>query len=589
MDPLLLDLLRRLGDQKETPLSDEELGQLRDGLLATAADIDMSNPTNDDVELLGEVSAAMAVVEGESTAREEDKVARRARAAELAAEIGLPPGEPEPEAESDPDDQVVEAEVVEDEAVAAAAEPPKPQLPSLARLAAHRPNRARPTPTATDRAERDGKAVLIAAADLPGIAAGSELTVDDFARAAMYRFDVIRKVNDPRGDGEKIYFGTIKQPSFRDELGRNRQLTGHPDTDREIFNSVLSSQALMASGGICGPVAVDYSVTTIAIADRPVLGALATFGAARGGLRYILPHTLAQVTNDGPAAVWTEATDANPSSNTKPHATFLCQSVQENYVDAVTAIVQFGNFQARYFPEQIQQYMETVDAVHSRLADATLLAAVSNGSSRLTYGTHEVGAARDFVVAIDRAAAQYRYYNRMSPTAPLRLVYPAWLNDMFRADLARNLPGDSDSGKERLAVTDAEIASWLNVRNINTSTSLDSVTVGNAYGGSLPNQGWTGYPAVGGSGAEMQPWPAVTGVWLFHEGAWVVLDGGELNLGMVRDSTLNKTNDFQMFSETFEKAIFRGHASVELDLTLAPSGYTIGTNVPTAIQETFGS
>ena len=55
------------------------------------------------------------------------------------------------------------------------------------------------------------------------------------------------------------------------------------------------------------------------------------------------------------------------------------------------------------------------------------------------------------------------------------------------------------------------------------------------------------------------------------------LDGGELNLGMVRDSTLNRTNDFQMFSETFEKAVLRGHESVAITMALCPSGATAGT------------
>ena len=65
------------------------------------------------------------------------------------------------------------------------------------------------------------------------------------------------------------------------------------------------------------------------------------------------------------------------------------------------------------------------------------------------------------------------------------------------------------------------------------------------------------------------------------------LDGGELNLGMVRDSTLNKTNDFQMFSETFEKAIFRGHASVQLAMKIDPTGTSVGAVVPSP--ETIGS
>ncbi len=49
---------------------------------------------------------------------------------------------------------------------------------------------------------------------------------------------------------------------------------------------------------------------------------------------------------------------------------------------------------------------------------------------------------------------------------------------------------------------------------------------------------------------------------LFHEGAFVFLDGGMLDLGVVRDSTLNATNDFETFAETFEAAAFRGVESL---------------------------
>ena len=39
---------------------------------------------------------------------------------------------------------------------------------------------------------------------------------------------------------------------------------------------------------------------------------------------------------------------------------------------------------------------------------------------------------------------------------------------------------------------------------------------------------------------------------IFPEGAFIHVDGGMLELGLVRDSTLNSTNDFQIFGETFE-------------------------------------
>jgi hypothetical protein len=61
---------------------------------------------------------------------------------------------------------------------------------------------------------------------------------------------------------------------------------------------------------------------------------------------------------------------------------------------------------------------------------------------------------------------------------------------------------------------------------------------------------------------------------LYVEGAFIHVDGGSLELGMVRDSTLNSTNDFQMFGETFENVALLGPAQSALWVTstVCPSG-----------------
>jgi len=59
---------------------------------------------------------------------------------------------------------------------------------------------------------------------------------------------------------------------------------------------------------------------------------------------------------------------------------------------------------------------------------------------------------------------------------------------------------------------------------------------------------------------------------LFPEGNWYFLDSGGLDLGIVRDSTLNSTNDYQYFYETWEQAFFNGVESQWHTATLNPSG-----------------
>ena len=588
----LKELQARLTDDIN-PLTAEELTELAGLIRERVADIDPAAATADDIAALQEAADNIKIVEAQQTALAEAAAERAATAAELLGQVGVSAEAGEPVEAEEPATEITEpvaAEVVEPtagvpsepapagdplqlpEPVAAAATPPAaPVLPRISHLAARTPRRARPDASLTASANRS-PAPLIAAAELPGIGAGEEVALDRWAVAAARRMDTLMKTTGP--GRELVHLGR-KQFTYPEE----RQFTSNPTVNQARLEAVAGPEALAASGGICGPVAVDYSIGTIAQADRPVATSLVQFGASRGGLRYILPHTLAAVTADGPAALWTEANDVNPTSpTTKPHATFVCQTPQEAYVNAVTSIVQFGNFQARYFPEQVTQYMDTALAVHARLAEAALLNTITAGSTLVTAGNLDLGAARELLGIIDRASAAMRYRHRMPLNSFLRVLYPAWLDDMIRADLAKNLPGDSGGQAERLAVADAEIANFFAVRGINVTAVEDSPT------GAAVLQGF------GAQGAgQLLPWPSHTYLWMYPEGSWTFLDGGELNLGMVRDSTLNAQNNFQFFTETFENAIFRGHESQRLDLTIDPTGATIGTIAPLANTEVAGS
>ena len=61
---------------------------------------------------------------------------------------------------------------------------------------------------------------------------------------------------------------------------------------------------------------------------------------------------------------------------------------------------------------------------------------------------------------------------------------------------------------------------------------------------------------------------------LFPEGTFLHLDGGSLELGIVRDSTLNSTNDYQVFGETFENVARIGptQAARWASVTICPAG-----------------
>jgi hypothetical protein len=58
-----------------------------------------------------------------------------------------------------------------------------------------------------------------------------------------------------------------------------------------------------------------------------------------------------------------------------------------------------------------------------------------------------------------------------------------------------------------------------------------------------------------------------------------------LDLGVVRDSTLDATNDDELFFETFESVTFRGLEAYQVQSTIQPSGGSAGTVAVTGYHE----
>lgn len=87
------------------------------------------------------------------------------------------------------------------------------------------------------------------------------------------------------------------------------------------------------------------------------------------------------------------------------------------------------------------------------------------------------------------------------------------------------------------------------------------------------------------AGSAIPGFPGQIDSLLFTSGSWLFLDGGNLDLGLVRDSTLNDRNRYRQFMETFEGAAFRGIESLRLVMSVEPNGSAVGTIAPTGITD----
>lgn len=561
LDPELAAKLEGLAE-----VSDEDLPALLTELREAATAVSEED-TDAAIEALTIIATHVESVTNEIQFREAAAAERETKRQEVLAKINGPAEEEETEAKAEEETEAkaeteetetseTEAETApvaettetetetteEKEAVTASTTPKRPSPGAIAKRA--------PKPR-----KSTAQGALIAAGDVPGHSAGQKITD---LRALGEAFQ--RKVEAMSGSRGSAVIASL---DVRDLFPDDRKLTGDADANAEKIAKVTSLEAIVAAGGVCAPVDARYDVANVSSAARPLRDALARFQARRGGVRFVAPPTLADVT--GAVGLWTELNDRAPGTNqgnaveervaTKPILTIDCGDEETVYVDAITARATIGNFARRFAPERFNSFWELIQAYHARVAENRIWNRMTAESTAVT-AAQTLGTSRDVLAGLDRAAAAFRSRHRMSENSPLAFFAPLWLKDQIRADLARQMPGDNT-----LAVAEAEINRFFNVRNINVTWSLDADQVFDAQ-----------------SVATLDRWPDTVETILTHEGAFGHLDGGTLDLGTeIRDPSLNETNDVEAFMESFEGVAFWGVQSLAITFDTCPSGEVSGT------------
>ena len=396
---------------------------------------------------------------------------------------------------------------------------------------------------------------ITAGADIPGYTAGSSISsMAEVAEAMAKRLHGLRRVNG--GDGEQHIVASIST-----QFPEERTLNQDAQANWDKVQAVVGPEALVAAGGHQAPFEVKYDIFGIGSAVRPVRDSLPRFQADRGGIRYITPPVLSSYA--GAVGVWTAANDSaeTPSPASKLSLTVAAAAETTVSTDAVTLQLQFGNLLSRAYPELIARHNELGLIQHAREAEGNLMAKIGAASTAVT-STSVIGMGRDFLVQLGRAAAAYRSRHRLDADAPLRAIIPAWVKDAMAADLTIAMPGDSTLNAY------AEIDAYIASRGIITTYALDTA-------------GGASYFAAQSSGA-MNEFPDTFVWYLFSEGSFLFLDGGTLDLGVIRDSTLVGTNDYKMFVETFENVALVGVESLQVTSTINVNG------VAAALRDTLG-
>jgi hypothetical protein len=442
----------------------------------------------------------------------------------------------------------------------------------LAQLARRSPRRAQPPPDLGN--DDHPRAMLRFGADVPDVAAGHRRAadregLDEVSRAMERRFESFARGSSRGGVEEYLPVATLQAvyPEDRRLVDGRGVLLSEAQMQaaiRQVIEREVMPDVIAAAGGLCAPLMPYYGVEVVGQRGRPVRDeALVSFQASRGGIISMIPPIMTQLA--GSIGVWTmddDVTAASDPNHVKAIIDVVCGQSRTTHIRAITARLRYGNIISRTFGEWTAAWSDLQMVAHDRIAEQQLLADIKAGSKQINLVTTQVEAVRDTVNTLNRAAEGIRSRHRAYDITFRAILPQVWLA-IAAESLSKSIPGGG-SIEQNLAVAVSTIRSWFTSRGINPTFSPDMEIIG-------PQATNTALAAL----------PPTIEWALYPEGSWLHLDNGEIDLGVVRDTTSNAQNNYETFSESFEAAHHLGiDDSYWGTLNVCPSGAVVGTLDP---------
>jgi hypothetical protein len=486
-----------------------------------------------DVATLTEIAEAIESVRGESTRRVEAAAAIAALAKKVRAVIAESEEDEDDEAVAievaevtPPVEEITEAEIAEErELVMASAENTR-KAPSAKAVSARTAQPEAPAPAP--------EVVITAAADIPGFSSGG--TLDTLALAKAFNAKA-RTLSNHSG---MIPVASINLP-MQYKLGADLAY------NMDVLKAATSPQALTAAGW-CAPSNNLYELFAVDAGDGLI--DLPTVQVTRGGLN--VPGFLGLEDAEDALWTWTEddqdaADEGGEEAPFKPCLKIPCPEFVDYRLEAEGLCLTAGNLTDRAFPELTQRVVTLAVNAHLHRLSAAIINQIATSAVGVTMGGINATAAGSVLNAIDLQVADYRSQHRMSVNAVLETVFPLWAKALVRADLALR------HGAELTNVTDAVVDAHFAARGVRPQFVHDYQPL---Y-----------------SVAAATAWPATLDFLLYPAGGYVRGDGGVIDLGVVRDSVLNSTNDFTAaWTEQLFLVAQLGPAAREVEVAIDVNG-----------------
>jgi hypothetical protein len=544
--------------QDLTALPDEELASTLEALIAEFDRLHDEGST--DIVLMTEIAEAVETVQGEIATREEAAalaaeqvalLAERIRAATTAApaEEETPATEEEPVAAAEPiTEEPVAVAAAQEESVAVTTAPPvavTAAAPTAPRRPSARGVRSYAPPPAVPAASPE--LTIIAAADVPGVATGQRID----------KMTVVRAMHD-KARALRDRLPRVPIARFEIPYAEDRKVGAEVAHNLDVIERVRHQGNLVAAGGWCAPSNNIYSLFGVDAADGLI--DLPTIQVTRGGVN--VPDFLGINDASGALWTWTEADDIaahdpeNPEGS-KPCLRIPCPSFTDYRLVAEGLCVTNGNLTDRSFPELTVRFLDLTMNAHLHRMSGAIISDISGSATGVTIGAYPTSAVGSILNAIDLQVEDYRSQYRMGVGTILEAIFPLWTRALLRADFAMR------EGADITNVTDAQVDAHFATRKIRPQFVHD-------------------YQPLFGVGPRTT-WPTAMDFLLYPAGGYVRGDGGVIDLGIVRDSVLNATNDYTAaWTEQLYLVAQLGPAAREVTVNFAVDGVTGCCEIPPA-------
>ncbi|MET0711933.1 MAG: major capsid protein [Jiangellaceae bacterium] len=524
-----------------TALDDAALAEAIEQALTEAGDFaDVPDAELDDEKLNRLIALAdfATAAKAEQGTRDEVAAERATRAQAARAALARPEVE-----------EVVDAEIVEDEPAAEEKKEPAAVAASAARKV---PVVARVAKVnlPVDVTPNRPTAVLTASADVPGFPTGGAIEdLDGIGKALVSR---MKGLPTTRLGGEQ---GVQQRYSVAQiDLGANRTddlVQTNTSNDQQLVTAAakehrLPGGSLTAAGGWCAPSETLYDLCVTESTDG--LLDLPSITVNRGGIRYTKGPSFSDIYNT--AGLGWNLTEAQVIAGTpaKTCIEVTCPPFSEVRLDAVGICIKAPLLTLSAYPELVRRFTEGALIAQQHKQDVALLSKIAAGSTPLNVNGVATSTI-DSLGELEMLANYQRQQWRSSWSQTFEVLLPAWYKTTVRADLARR------TGIDLINVTDQVIESYFTARKLRAQF--------------LANY----QPLTVNTGAVVVP--STVEALIFPAGTWVKGTTDVISLDAVYDSTTLLTNEYTaLFAESGVLVVNTCWDSIKATISTCASGRT---------------